>query len=55
VLEQPPPPQVAASIRNAASFTDPARLPIVTYSKSSTVSKLLASGVPSVTPHTKEL
>jgi cyclase len=30
-LEQPPPAAVAAAIGNAASFTDPARLPVVTY------------------------
>jgi cyclase len=43
-LEQPPPPRVAAAVGNAASFTDPARLPVVTYRKSSTtVSKVLAS------------
>lgn len=30
-LEEPPPPAVASAIGNAASFTDPARLPVVTY------------------------
>jgi glyoxylase-like metal-dependent hydrolase (beta-lactamase superfamily II) len=30
-LEQPPPPAVMSAIGNAASFTDPARLPVVTY------------------------
>jgi cyclase len=30
-LDQPPPAAVAAAIGNAASFTDPARLPVVTY------------------------
>jgi glyoxylase-like metal-dependent hydrolase (beta-lactamase superfamily II) len=36
-LEQPPPPQVATAIGNAASFTDPLRLPVVTYGLSSTI------------------
>jgi cyclase len=36
-LQQPPPPAVAKAIGNAASFTDPARLPVVTYGLGSSV------------------
>jgi cyclase len=36
-LDQPPPPAVAAAVGNAASFTDPARLPTVTYGDGSPV------------------